>query len=67
MSAYQINMNCPECPRNGEHSRCDVHKLFHRLNILVHEQAVLWNMASEKMNCESFRNILLLLQDKTIK
>jgi hypothetical protein len=67
MTAYQININCTECPRNGEPLHCDVRKLFHRLNIPVHEQAVLWSMAIEKMNCESFKNILLLLQDRLIK
>jgi hypothetical protein len=59
MRARQINRHCMECSK--PESLCDMHKLFHRLHIPPQEQIILWNMAIKKMNCESFKNILLLL------
>jgi hypothetical protein len=49
------------CFRTGEHFYCDVHRLFHQLHIPPQEQVILWNMATKQMNCERFKNILLLL------
>jgi hypothetical protein len=55
-------MNCIECFRTGEHFYCDVHKLLHQLHIPPHEQIILMNIANKKkMNCESFKKILLFL------
>jgi hypothetical protein len=61
MTAHQINRNCMECFRTRELFYCDIRKLFYRLRIPPQEQIILWNMAIKKMNCESFKNILLLL------
>jgi hypothetical protein len=54
-------MNCGECFRTGEPFYCDVRRLFCQLHIPPQEQIILWNMAVKKMNCESFKNILLFL------
>jgi hypothetical protein len=57
--------NCAECFGDGAHRRCDVRRLFHRLRIPAQEQEILWNMAAGRMNCERFRDLLLvLLQSK---
>jgi hypothetical protein len=56
----EINKACMECFRTREYFYCDVRRLLHQLHIPPHEQLILMNMASEKkMNCESFKNILL--------
>jgi hypothetical protein len=51
-----------DCFRGGTPFCCDMRKLFRQLHIPPQEQAILWNMSIKKMNCESFKNILLLLQ-----
>jgi hypothetical protein len=61
-------MNCRECYRSGKRPYCDVRKLLHQLHVPPQEQVILMNMANrKKMNCESFKNVLLLLlQGKSV-
>jgi hypothetical protein len=67
MTAHRISINCKGCFRTGEPFFCDVCGLFYQLHIPPQEQIILWNMAVKKMNCENFKNILLLLlQSKSV-
>jgi hypothetical protein len=38
-----------------------VRRLLRRLHLPRREQLILWRMAAERMSCDSFKNILLLL------
>jgi hypothetical protein len=68
MTEHQINRNCMECFKIRERFFCDVRRLFYQLHVPLQEQIVLMNIANKrKMNCESFKNILLfLLQSKSM-
>ncbi|MDR3366761.1 MAG: hypothetical protein LBO71_07335 [Prevotellaceae bacterium] len=62
--ANQPQENCLECTQHRGHTCPDVHALLIRLNIPPQEQVALWRVASEKVGCAGFKNILSSLQNR---
>jgi hypothetical protein len=67
MAASQKQKSCLECTQSGGQACRDVRALLCRLNIPPQEQAILWRVATEKIGCTGFKNILSSLQNKIIK
>ncbi|MDR3187703.1 MAG: hypothetical protein LBT94_00765 [Prevotellaceae bacterium] len=66
MMTSQPQRSCLQCRLHSKRERAcrDVHALLCRLKIPPQEQAILWRMASKKVGCSSFKNILSSLQSK---
>jgi hypothetical protein len=64
MTANQKQKTCLGCTQSKGHICSDVHTLLYRLHIPPQEQAILWSMATEKVGCTNFKNILSSLQNK---
>ena len=63
-------MSCFECSiyAKGNHRACkDILILLNKLDIPICEQTILWTMASKKMCCKNFKNLLLYLIKKQEK